>query len=179
MDSTCNLLLLAHDSPAIAKLARELTLDGYHVHTVIPRRLAAQTLLGETRLVLLAAPDQEQGLCLLRALRAGQLAPKLSADTPALWICATGDPSELLRAFDSGGDDVLRRPWTYDELLARIRALLTRRRPQGASTLRCGALEIDMSARRASFAGASVALRRLEYELLADLAQRPGRVCSK
>ena len=180
MEVASHLLLLAGEHGRQAKLARELRLDGYEVHTVEAARLAsAPSLPVGIELVMIATLDQEHGLCLLRALRRGELAPSIGAQTRVLWICGSRETSELLRAFAGDADDVLCYRWAYAELLARIGALLARRRPLVVSVLRCGALQIDTGARRVSFAGVAVALRRMEYELLVHLTQAQGRVCSK
>lgn len=179
MDIACDLLLLAEDSLVRATLAHELVVDGYTVHVADPARLSARSLPRRVWLVLLAWPQRERALGLLRRLRGGELAPPLDPGTRVLWLCATRETDEVLCAFGGGADDVLRRPWAYAELCARIRALAGRRDPQPAAVLRCGALEVDTSLRSVCFAGTPVALRRLEYELLCYLVERQGQVCSK
>ncbi len=86
----------------------------------------------------------------------------------------------MLQAFDAGADDVIRAPFIYLELLARVRALLCRSvRVEVSEVLRCGALEIDMATRTVTFGGVLVELRRMEFALLAHLALDPTRVHEK
>ncbi len=90
------------------------------------------------------------------------------------------DPVDRVRAFDRGCDDYLDRPFHYDELVARIRAVLRRVAPPEAERLEAGEIEIDRPTRRVTVvAGERVLLPTKEYELLLKLASDPRRVFTK
>jgi DNA-binding response OmpR family regulator len=88
------------------------------------------------------------------------------------------DPVDRVRAFRRGCDDYVPRPFHYDELVARIHAVLRRARGGGA-TLAAGPLEIDPRTRVVELAGAPLAVSQTEYELLLRLAADPERVFTK
>jgi DNA-binding response OmpR family regulator len=100
---------------------------------------------------------------------------------PVLVLGHGGEQLELLRAFEMGADDfIVREHYSYLELRARLKVLLRRGACRCPPRPMCvGALEIDASSRQVRAAGAPVALSRLEYELLVQLARDPRRVCSK
>ena len=92
---------------------------------------------------------------------------------------AEADAVDRVRAFQRGADDYLVRPWVYDELLARIRAVLRRTAPPREPVLEVGELRIDTVARVVSVRGEGVHLAGKEFELLAALAAEPTRVFTK
>jgi DNA-binding response OmpR family regulator len=116
----------------------------------------------------------------------------LAADTLAADVCRRAcdvpvivlgrpdsDAVDRVRAFDGGCDDYLARPFHYEELLARIRAVLRRVSPPVRERLAIGSLTIDRAARRVTVADVPVALAAKEYELLVRLAAEPARVFTK
>lgn len=89
------------------------------------------------------------------------------------------DPVDRVRAFERGCDDYVPRPFHYDELLARIRAVLRRTAPAPRDVVEAGPIRVDRRTRRVDFRGRGVALSGKEYELLLALAADPVRVFTK
>jgi len=89
------------------------------------------------------------------------------------------DPIDRVRAFRRGCDDYLARPFHYDELVERIRAVLRRAQPQERQRLVAGPVEIDLETRLVRVQGAPVALSQKEFALAVRLAGEPRRVFTK
>ena len=94
-------------------------------------------------------------------------------------LAPSSDPVERVRALDRGADDVIGRPFAYEELLARIRALLRRSTASAAEVLVAGDLVVDRRTRRVGVRDTMVALSAKEFELVARLASEPYRVFTK
>ncbi|MFY8044882.1 MAG: response regulator [Rhodoferax sp.] len=105
-----------------------------------------------------------------------------AAKMPVLMLTAKGDPMDRIIGLEIGADDYLPKPFEPRELLARIRAIL-RRQVDGpvatTKTLQFGSLEIDRDARTVSVAGAACDLTSYQFDLLAALAERAGRVLTR
>jgi DNA-binding response OmpR family regulator len=89
------------------------------------------------------------------------------------------DAVERVRAFRRGCDDYVARPFHYDELLERIRAVLRRAQPPEPELIEAGPITIDLRTRAVRVLGTRVALAQKEYELLLMLARDPERVFTK
>lgn len=155
-------------------LGRHLRDDGFDVLDAC-RRSEALELVERARpdLVLLAELD----LCL--RLRRGEPGRTWDRNVPVILITPSSDLVERVRALDRGADDVLGRPFAYEELLARIRALLRRASARAGDVLVAGDLEIDRRTRRVTVRDVSVNLSAKEFELVARLACEPHRVFTK
>ena len=94
-------------------------------------------------------------------------------------LASSADPVERVRALDRGADDAVGRPFAYEELLARIRAVLRRSGAPSTEVLVAGDLVVDRRTRRASVRDTSIALSAKEFELVARLATDPHRVFTK
>jgi DNA-binding response OmpR family regulator len=92
---------------------------------------------------------------------------------------AEAEPDERVRAFRRGCDDYVARPFHYDELVERMRAVLRRAGVTPASRIVAGPLTIDRRARLVTLHGTRVELAQKEYELLVHLAKEPERVFTK
>ena len=101
-------------------------------------------------------------------------------DRPHVLVLTARDRIEdRVEGLNAGADDYLVKPFAFDELLARIHALLRRRYGERGSTLEVGALEVDMLARSARFGGAPLELSAREYALLEYLALRRGHTVTR
>jgi DNA-binding response OmpR family regulator len=96
---------------------------------------------------------------------------------PIVMLTAKGDETDRVVGLELGADDYVAKPFSPRELLARLRAVLRRARPEAAGErLRAGDVSIDVGARVASRGGEPIELTGLEFDLLVALARRPGRV---
>ena len=168
-------VLVAEPEPEVREyLGRHLRDDGFHVLGAA-RGSEALELVEQTRpdVVLLA----ELELCL--RLRRGEPGRSWDRNVPVILMAPTSDPVERVRALDRGADDVLGRPFAYEELLARIRALLRRTAAAEGEVLVAGELELDRRTRRVTVRGELVELSAKEFDLVAKLATDPDRVFTK
>ena len=163
-----NALLLAEpESATRGFLERHLRQDGFEVYDV--GEVEAFELADRSRPDLVLAADS---LALELCRRVG--------DVPVIVLGRQdSDPVDRVRAFAGGCDDYLVRPFHYEELLARIRAVLRRYAPPQHDRIAVGGLEIDRAARRVLVHGSPVVLAAKEYDLLVKLAGDPERVFTK
>jgi DNA-binding response OmpR family regulator len=99
--------------------------------------------------------------------------------TPALLLTARDAVDDRVRGLDAGGDDYLVKPFAFPELLARMRALLRRGKPEAPAVLKVGDLEIDLATRTVVRSGTKLDLTPREFDLLEYLARNRGRVVSR
>jgi DNA-binding response OmpR family regulator len=168
-------VLVAEPEPETREyLGRQLRDDGFDVLGAA-RRSEALELAERVRpdVVLLAELD----LCL--RLRRGEPGRTWDRNVPVILLAPSSDPVERVRALDRGADDVIGRPFAYEELLARIRALIRRSSTGNADVIIAGALILDRRTRRVSVRDVPVTLSAKEFELVARLASEPYRVFTK
>ena len=171
-------ILLVEDEPAVAAfLHRGLREQGHAVD------LATDGLLGLHRaqsvpydcLILDQLLPGLSGLELCRQVRARDPV------VPILMLTALGETDDKIRGLDAGADDYLVKPFAFEELLARLRALVRRRTeaPPLAAPLRLADLTLDPAAKRVERAGQPVQLTAREFSLLEYLLRNQGRVVSR
>jgi DNA-binding response OmpR family regulator len=101
-------------------------------------------------------------------------------DLPVIVLTARSTEMDKLLGFEHGADDYLTKPFSPRELVVRVEALLRRSRPdRAAGAVEVGDLTIDAHSREAAWKGKPLTLTPKEFELLAFLAGRPGRVFSR
>lgn len=169
-------LLLVEDEPAIAGLIKQgleeagYTIDWARDGTEGLRRASEEPYSLILLDIMLPGVDG-WGVCeRLRARR---------DTTPILMLTARDAIRDRVRGLEMGADDYLPKPFDFEELLARIRALLRRGVIHRTRTIRIADLEIDTGARRVTRAGRLVALTQREYALLEALAAREGRALTR
>ncbi len=172
-----HVLLIEDDAGIRTALTRALTARGHAVESA-PNGLDGlqQLLTGQPDVVVLdlGLPDVpgERILGMIRAVDA----------VPVIVATARDDEGLIVSLLDAGADDYIVKPFDPAQLEARIRAVLRRSAaPEDAvpAVLRAGGLLVDPGRRVAEIDGAPVELTRLEFDLLAYLAARPGRVVSR
>jgi DNA-binding response OmpR family regulator len=99
--------------------------------------------------------------------------------TPVLILTARDAVEDRVLGLDSGADDYLIKPFAFEELLARIRSLLRRGKTDGTVRMKLGDLHVDITARKVSRNGESVAVTAREFDLLECLMRNQGRVVSR
>jgi two-component system OmpR family response regulator len=115
----------------------------------------------------------DSGLTVLRALR-GRYDP-----TPVLMLTARGQLSERIQGLDAGADDYLVKPFQFDELWARVRAVIRRSEGRVVPVVTHGDVSIDRSKRVVTRGGTEVPLSAHEYRTLLALLARPGHVVTR
>ncbi len=169
-------ILLADDDLKIGKHVRQaLVAEGYAVDFAQDGEEALW--LAENNpydaLVLDVMMPQRDGFTVARQLR------RKENHVPILFLTARGELDDKVRGLDVGGDDYMVKPFSTVELLARLRALLRRQRPQASNLLRFEDLELDLIARRANRAGHSIELTNREFALLELLMMTAPKPVSK
>jgi DNA-binding response OmpR family regulator len=99
--------------------------------------------------------------------------------TPVLMLTARDALNDVVRGLDAGADDYLTKPFSFQELLARIRALARRNEPRKPSVLEVGDLVVDVTSFRAFRKGRELHLSQTEFRLLELLARNHGRVVTR
>lgn len=168
-------ILVVEDETGIADfLARGLEAEGYDVRVAADgeegERLALEA---ETDLVVLdrMLPGKD-GIEVLDAIRRSR--PRL----PVVMLTAKTDVADRVEGLDRGATDYVTKPFSFEELLARVRARLRDHREGEETVLRAAGIELDLLSRRAQHDGEEVRLAEREAELLAYLMRHEGRVCT-
>jgi two-component system OmpR family response regulator len=170
-----HLLVIEDDPRLIRLLARLLSQDQHTVETASTGRAGMEMATdAELDAIVLdvGLPDID-GFDVARRLRADGVA------TPILMLTARDAVAARVQGLDAGADDYLVKPFAYDELVARLRALA--RRPPARPTLRltAGPIELDEARRQVTVAGREVRLSQREFAILECLLRRPGHVLSR
>jgi two-component system KDP operon response regulator KdpE len=165
-------VLVVDDEPQILRAVQmKLRGAGYAVDTAATAKEAlmkAGMRPPEAIILDLLLPDG-RGTDLCREFRRWNAAP-------ILILSAVGEEKEKIEALDAGADDYVTKPFSGDELLARLRAVLRRATPSADPVLTIGDLRIDLEKRAVTMADVSVSLTPIEYDLLRLLAKHEGKL---
>jgi two-component system OmpR family response regulator len=170
-----DLLLIEDNLPLADALATILRQEGYGVDAAANVADACRML--DSRIYQLVILDL--GLPDLDGSEVVRYMVRREVDTPVLVLSARNGLDERVRLLDIGADDYLVKPADMDEFLARVRALLRRRRASAEARLTLGRLSLDMDGKRAYVDGQPLELNGREWALLVFLAGSPNRVVSK
>src|SRR5690606_41081336 len=170
------LLLIEDDAEAAQYLARGLGESGYDVEVAPDGRIGRERALAGDHDLIIADRNLPHidGLTIVQMLRTG------GKSKPVLILSALGSVDDRIEGLRAGGDDYLIKPFAFQELLARIEALL--RRGQGAQVLtrlKVGDLELDLLSRSVSREGRRIDLTTKEFQLLEYLMRRQGQVVTR
>ena len=168
-------LLLVEDSERLQRsLSTGLQKHGFTVDQAFDgeQALAFTAVNRYDAIILDLMLPKIDGLTVLTRLRA------TGADCHVLILSANDQTEDRVRGLDLGADDYLVKPFSFDELVSRLRALNRRRSGVKNPVIEIDGVRLDTVGRQVSFAGEPIALTPQEYRLLEFLAQRRGRVYS-
>lgn len=169
-------ILVVEDEPRILSfLSRGLEAEGFSVHEAGNGEDGLRRALGDRYDLLildLLLPGLD-GLSVLRELQ------RKRPELPVLVLSARRDLPTKLRSFQLGASDYLAKPFSFDELLARIRVQLRPRRARGGTVVRVGRLSLDLARRQATIGTHVAELSDREFRLLHHLVRHSGEVISR
>jgi|SRR5436190_410673 len=169
-------ILLVEDEPRMANVIQKgLREQSYAVDVAQDGEAGLyQSSINDYDLIVLdVLLPRRDGFEVCRELRARGI------DTPVLMLTARAAVDDRVKGFEAGADDYLTKPFSFRELLARIRALLRRDSHLRPDILQIGDLIVDSASHRVSRANIEVRLTAKEYALLEYLAQRAGQLVSR
>lgn len=169
-------ILIVEDEPGIAPfIAKGLKAAGYASMTVETGREGYDlAMTGDFDLMVLdlGLPDQD-GFTVLRRLRDSR------NQIPVIILTARSSITDRVAGLEGGADDYMAKPFSFEELLARIRLRLRAEAGSEATVLSHGAVSLDLRTRRASAGGKEVELSAREFGLLEAFLRNPGQVLSR
>jgi len=169
------ILLVEDDIRIVNFIAKGLRENAYAIDAATDGEAALfQASVNEYDLIILDVMlPVKNGFEVCRELR------EKNVKTPILMLTARDAVEDRIKGLDSGADDYLIKPFAFDELLARLRALLRRSETIRPPKIVVGDLEIDTVAQRANRGGREIYLTTKEYALLEYLARERGRVVGR
>jgi DNA-binding response OmpR family regulator len=108
-----------------------------------------------------------------------QIIRRENTRTPVLIITARDDVASRIAGLDSGADDYVIKPFDFEELNARIRAVIRRPHGQSSSTVSAGEVSLDLARHEITYRGSTAVLSSKEFALVRALAERPGAIISR
>ncbi len=168
------ILVVDDDSEIVSFVKRGLAYEGYSVDTAADGKEA-----------LAKAHDRSPDLVVLDIMMPGmdgiEVAKRLrqGGDVPILMLTAKGTVADKVTGFESGADDYLVKPFAFDELLARVRALLRRHQPKEGEILRFSDLTLDTGTREVRRRNKIIELTTQEYNLLQLFMRHPRQVLTR
>ncbi len=169
-------ILIIEDNPRMAQALQAGLREQGYAADMCHSGYEGEDLVGagvyDVVLLDLMLPDRD-GVELCRSLR------RRGVKTKILMLTALGSTGDKVQGLDAGADDYLAKPFEFEELLARVRALLRRGDATESRHLRCDNLELDLYARTARRGDRKIDLSNKEFALLEYLMRSPNRVLSR
>lgn len=165
-------VLVVDDEPQILRAVQiHLRAAGYAVETAATAQeaLTKAAMRPPEAIVLDVLLPDGRGTDICRALREWSAAP-------IVMLSAVDEEKEKIDALDAGADDYVTKPFSGDELLARLRAVLRRATPSAEPVIEIGELKIDLDKRAVTLSGGSLSLTPIEYDLLRLFAVNEGKL---
>ncbi len=173
---TRRILIIEDDEETVRFIRKGLTEEGFQLETATNGRdglLLALEGVHDAIILDRMLPGLD-GLSLLKSVRSARV------QTPVLMLTAMGAVDERVHGLKAGADDYLVKPFAFQELLARIEALLRRPHEQPeTTTLQCRDLEMDLLARTVRRGGKEIDLKPREFKLLEFFLRRKNRVLTR
>ncbi len=167
--------MVVDDDPDIVSfLKRGLSFEGYEIETA-----------GDGAQALAKAGERESDLVILDIMMPGidgiEVSKRLrrGSDVPILMLTARGTVADRIAGLDSGADDYMVKPFAFDELLARVRALLRRRQPAEGDVLQFAGLRLNMASREVKRGNEIIELTAQEFDLLELFMRHPCQVLKR
>jgi DNA-binding response OmpR family regulator len=169
------LLVVEDQTTLLGSLSRGLRAEGYSVYEATTAEAAHRTIEQHRvdAMVLDLMLPGEDGLTFLARLR------KEGFSQPILVVTARDTVKDRIHGLDSGADDYLVKPFSFEELLARLRALFRRSAPDRSTILRASDLELNILTRNVTRAGRQIELTQRQFDLLLCLMQHAGETVSR
>lgn len=168
-------ILVVDDDPGIVSfLKRGLIFEGYTVETAADgaQALAKLREMEPDLLIMDVMMPEIDGIEVIKRLRQ-------ASDVPILMLTAKGTLADKLAGFDSGADDYLVKPFEFDELLARVKALLKRRHLQEGETLQFSDVTLNTATREVKRGNKNIELTSQEFDLLQLFLRHPRQVLKR
>ena len=169
-------VLIADDDIAICEaLERSLRFEGFKVRTALNGELAIEEIEKDIPDILILDINMPEvdGIQVTKYLRS------LDIDIPICILSARDEVSDRISGLEAGADDYVVKPFSFEELLARIHALLRRRSLNDSKVVSVGELKVDPMRRTADYYGHSLELTKKEFDLIHVLANNPSLVMSR
>jgi DNA-binding response OmpR family regulator len=169
------ILVVEDDAPLASVVVRALREESYAVDLAQDGQEAEWCAFENPYdlIILDLMLPRKDGLSVLKTLRQSGI------HTPVLILTAKDTPNDVVAGLDTGADDYLKKPFSLDELMARVRALLRRLPHETGAVIEVGPLKIDPARKEVTRAGAKIDLTAKEFALLEYMARHAGTVLTR
>lgn len=171
------ILVVDDEAPIREILQFNLENAGYEVETAASAEEALEILSDDHSLILLdVMMGGMSGFKMVQVLR-----KERESEIPVIFLTAKSDQNDLLTGFSAGADDYISKPFSIQEVLARVNAVLKRtaRLEKKTDVIEAGSLRIDLQTKNVYVDGSVVTLSKKEFEVLELLAYHPGQIYSR